>query len=76
MNKRIGQAVSLLLFAVMLLASLFSCAEKPVPGTDTLPPSASDTVSPETLVTADLPDLDLDGYLISVAHWFLAGWEC
>ena len=76
MNRRIVQAVSFLLFAAVLAASLFSCAEKPVPGTDTLPPSASDTAAPETLVTADLPDLDLDGYLYSVAHWFLAGWEC
>ncbi len=69
--------LSLIAAVLLLAAALTACAETSDLPKDTLPPvSGEETVPEETRITADLPDLDLEGYTFTVAHWFAAGWEC
>ena len=68
------KTLSLFLVLSALLGVLLACAETNEPGTETQAPKATEGEE-ETRVTANLPDLDLDGYLYSVAHWYVNGWE-
>ena len=70
----IRKGLALLLLAATLLTVLIACAEKPAEGGETKAPEVQETEA-ETKITANLPDLDLEGYLFSVVHWYDPNWE-
>ncbi len=74
MKQNLIRFASLFLALLTLLAVTAACTEKP----DDKPKETireGETEAPaETLVTADLPDLDLEGYNYVVLHWFDPNW--
>ena len=76
MKKSIFLRVLCLVLALFTVSAvLISCAETPGETTDTKGPkeTAAETVDPNTV--ADLPDQNLEGYLYSILHWYVSGWE-
>ncbi len=71
-----AKILSLLLIVLSLCGVMLACTDQPDdPAKETKAPGNETQGPEETRVTADLPDLDLDGYLYSVAHWYVNGWE-
>ncbi|MCQ2426254.1 MAG: hypothetical protein MJ070_08920 [Lachnospiraceae bacterium] len=76
MKKSIFLRVFCLVLALLAASAVvIGCAEKPAEGTETKGPkeTEAETVDPNTV--ADLPDMNLEGYLYSVLHWYVNGWE-
>ena len=71
---KIKKIVAVLLLAATVIMTASACAEKPTESGETKAPEGPATEA-ETRITANLPDLDLEGYLFSVVHWYDPNWE-
>ncbi len=75
MKNKTWIRLSGLFLALLSVAALFvGCVQGEDPAKETTPPS-QETEAQSEEVHADLPDLDFDGYLFTVLHWYVSGWE-